>query len=126
MSITWDWGKDPLTFVEEVEKGAVKLTKEVAQAVFEGVVRRSPVLTGKFRASWRVSVNAPDYVVPPRIVPGSQPVIPAPDWPGINVRIGDLIYISNGAPYGERLENGWSQQAPNGMLALTLAEVGLM
>jgi len=33
------------------------------------------------------------------------------------------IFIVNGLPYINRLENGWSQQAPNGMVAITLAEL---
>lgn len=33
------------------------------------------------------------------------------------------IYIANGLPYILRLENGWSKQAPAGMVAITLAEL---
>ena len=33
------------------------------------------------------------------------------------------IYIQNNLPYANRLENGWSNQAPAGMVALTIAEV---
>jgi hypothetical protein len=31
-------------------------------------------------------------------------------------------YIQNSVPYIERLEEGWSRQAPNGMVAITAAE----
>ncbi|NBT33816.1 MAG: hypothetical protein EBT13_18445 [Rhodobacteraceae bacterium] len=34
-----------------------------------------------------------------------------------------IIYIQNNLPYANRLENGWSGQAPQGMVALTVAEV---
>ena len=36
--------------------------------------------------------------------------------------IGDAIYITNNLPYAQVLENGHSQQAPTGMLAITVAE----
>jgi lysophospholipase L1-like esterase len=33
------------------------------------------------------------------------------------------INISNALPYANRLENGWSAQAPNGMVKVTIAEL---
>ena len=33
------------------------------------------------------------------------------------------IIIQNNLPYANRLENGWSKQAPKGMVALTLSEM---
>jgi len=35
---------------------------------------------------------------------------------------GKVHYISNSVPYIQRLEDGWSRQAPNGMVALTVRE----
>jgi hypothetical protein len=35
---------------------------------------------------------------------------------------GKVFYIANTAPYGERIEDGWSRQAPQGLLALTAME----
>jgi hypothetical protein len=32
-------------------------------------------------------------------------------------------YIQNNLPYAERLENGWSKQAPHGMVKITLYEL---
>ena len=37
-------------------------------------------------------------------------------------QLGDDIWISNNLPYIEALEEGHSQQAPHGMVALSLAE----
>lgn len=34
------------------------------------------------------------------------------------------IFLTNNLPYIERLERGWSKQAPTGMVALTVAEFG--
>jgi hypothetical protein len=34
-----------------------------------------------------------------------------------------IAYIQNNLPYAQRLEDGWSKQAPAGMVALSLAEL---
>ena len=34
-----------------------------------------------------------------------------------------MIYLQNNLPYALRLENGWSKQAPSGVLAMTVAEL---
>jgi len=33
-----------------------------------------------------------------------------------------VIYLTNNLPYAQRLEEGYSQQAPAGMVALTIQE----
>jgi hypothetical protein len=35
---------------------------------------------------------------------------------------GSIFYLTNNLPYGERLEYGYSKQAPSGMVRITLAE----
>jgi hypothetical protein len=34
----------------------------------------------------------------------------------VRVAVGDLYYLTNNLPYIERLEYGWSKQAPGGMV----------
>jgi hypothetical protein len=34
-----------------------------------------------------------------------------------------VVWLSNNLPYANRLENGWSKQAPAGMVNLTFAEL---
>jgi hypothetical protein len=40
----------------------------------------------------------------------------------MGVKAGDTITLVNNLPYAQRLENGWSGQAPNGMVSLTAQE----
>lgn len=35
---------------------------------------------------------------------------------------GDIHFVVNNLPYGKRLEDGWSRQAPHGMVGLTVSE----
>ena len=37
----------------------------------------------------------------------------------VKFKLGNLVYIQNNKPYAERLENGWSDQAPQGIYGLT-------
>jgi hypothetical protein len=39
----------------------------------------------------------------------------------LTAQAGDLVYLSNTAPYIRRLEYGWSKQAPAGFIRLALA-----
>lgn len=89
-----------------------------------GVVRRSPVATGRFRGNWIVSVGGANGATFEQVDPSGGRTISA----GMSVLAGypdtlPPIYIQNNLPYANRLENGWSKQAPQGMVALTVAEL---
>jgi hypothetical protein len=103
------------------DKVVVQLKRYVGE-IFTGVVSRSPVLTGSFRASWHVSFGVPEFVE----INHADSLAPRPPptfaWPDGYV-IGQPIYITNGQPYAQRLEYGWSSQAPHGIIRVTLASV---
>lgn len=42
---------------------------------------------------------------------------------GFRLGQGQTLYIANGLPYIERLEQGSSTQAPRGMVMITIAEL---
>jgi hypothetical protein len=98
--------------------------KEVMGAIFRTAVKLSPVLTGAFRASWRVSFNEPREDVTKGYVP-EAPIRGAYfRWPK-GFKLGYTVIISNNQPYAELLENGSSSQAPFGVLGLAVASVTL-
>ncbi|MDU9398031.1 hypothetical protein [Pseudomonas sp. zfem003] len=82
---------------------------------------------GRFRGNWQVS-----FEVPAR---GETGVIDANGSTTksagaaviqqFNLGVGS-IYLMNNVPYAQRLENGWSQQAPNGMVRITVVEFQAM
>ena len=114
------------------ELGQVVPRGRVADAfgklVFEaygGVIRMSPVDTGRFRASWTAQLDRPDEKVKP---PGRYgPPIIAPIVETIRARLKKRpfrrAFINNQLPYARRLEEGWSKQAPSGVAALTVARI---
>lgn len=106
-----------------VPEAVVKLKREIAIVVLEGVVLKSPVDTGYFRAQWTVSIGRAADGTIEQFDPTGAPTITRGLAVISQAGPGDDIHISNATVYGPRLEDGWSQQAPQGMVALTVAEV---
>ncbi len=98
--------------------------RKIALQGLTGVVLKSPVDTGRFRGNWNVSVEKVDFSTDlEKKDKSGQATINAGEEVIGQSKPYDVIYISNNLPYANRLENGWSDQAPNGMLALTVAEI---
>lgn len=116
-----------MSTASDIEKVKVHLTQNMTQVlvllmaeVDARLKMKSPVDTGRFRASWTIGVGQPDSTVAPDVVQG-QVAIPEPRIPAITM--GATYYHANSLPYARRLEYGWSKQAPAGMVRLTAAEV---
>jgi len=101
--------------------------KKIALDILRGVVLKTPVDTGRARANWQLTIGK-----------GSEKVLKNKDKPGehtinkglnrlASLGFGQAIFITNNVSYIVYLEEGkpgpGSEQAPNGMLALTLEEV---
>jgi hypothetical protein len=89
------------------------------------VVKKSPVDTGRFRGNWQLSDNppTPSVQLTARLDKSGQVVIELARVAVQDIRAGGVSYITNGLPYGPRLEYGWSKQAPSGMVRLTVNEL---
>ena len=117
----------------EKNKVAIKeVRKNYAFALYSSIVKKTPVDTGRARANWNVSVGSPDLSTTEdtRKTPKSKDKIPDPNGD-------ESIFISNNLPYITKLEyggypnppkkgsgktvNGYSKQAPEGMVGVTLA-----
>lgn len=78
---------------------------------------RTPVDTGFAKNSWIISLSSDSFGTP-----GANNL--DAHMAAVNhIKLGKTIYINNGADYIAALENGHSQQAPQGMVAVTLPEV---
>ena len=96
--------------------------RKIALKIFAQIVLKSPVDSGRFRGNWQLAIGSvpegtlelDDKTGTATIAKGAATVM------GINA--GDTIYFANNLPYARRLEEGYSQQAPNGMVALTIQE----
>ena len=110
-------------FSRKVGIAAGTVQKSIAVDLFKRIVRNTPVDTGRARGSWTMAVNQADRTVLPPAPKGT--VYPAPKTPGLTVKSGDTIWISNNLPYITSLEDGHSKKAPAGMVALSIEEVKL-
>jgi hypothetical protein len=137
---------DMQKFVDKANKNIGTCVKQTVMEIGNRVVYRSPVgdatkwdaafiksatnlgwigagyAGGRFRANWQYGFNS----------------IPSGDLPDIdasgavsNGRIEDGVfaspvagvhYITNNLPYAQRLEDGYSKQAPSGMVGLVMME----
>lgn len=77
---------------------------------------------GRFRANWQYNVGVIDRTTTEKVDPSGQTSINSIVGNVSKKSSGYIRYITNSLPYGDRLENGWSRQAPNGMVKLTLME----
>lgn len=108
----------------QLDELAEQEIKQLAGDIFRAAVKFSPVFTGSFRASWRVSFNEAREDVTNRDTPANPIRGASFRWPK-GFKLGYTVIISNNQPYAERLENGWSNQAPVGVLKLAIASVSL-
>lgn len=110
-----------------VEKANGRVTlaiRQIALDMFTRVVLRSPVDTGRFRGNWQVAIGeVPTGTLELDDKDGSA-TISKITAATLGLEVGMVIYLVNNLPYGPRLEDGWSNQAPSGMVGITLEEFG--
>ena len=91
-----------------------KTVRAVALVVDAELVAATPVDTGRARSNWNPSLNVPDTTIQePNQKKVIDPIVSA-------YKITDTILISNNLPYINRLNEGYSKQAPAGFVDLAL------
>lgn len=108
------WAKDKPA--EVITKFQRALTIEALSRV----VLMTPVDTGRARGGWQISVSTIDVSSPNRLDQSGQKVIEDE-----SKKVGDLkpfkvVFLQNNVAYIGFLERGSSQQAPKGMLGVTV------
>lgn len=95
------------------------VARKATADVFRAVVLKSPVDTGRFRSNWNVSVAAPDFTFTDS-TNSNRGLTEAAR--ALTLPVGGVVFISNGLPYANRLEYGYSKQAPQGMIRTSVIE----
>lgn len=90
--------------------------KKAFMGLSTDIIMDTPVLSGRLRNNWMVSVNQ-----------GSNETTESTSNEAINrvsavkFKLGDTLYLTNNLPYAERIEfKGWSSKAPQGMVRKNL------
>lgn len=117
------WKNKPSNFALDVVKNADDHLKKIVGETLQQVVVRSPVMDGEFRASHKVTLDSPQNTYEKGFDLSGNETLREGLQIASTAKIGGLVYIQTLSPYGTRLENGWSQQAPNGVYALSFRYV---
>lgn len=117
------WKNKPSNFALEVVKNADNHFKKIVGETLQQVVTRSPVMDGEFRASHKVTLDTPQSTYEKGFDLSGGATLAEGLKIASTAKIGGLVYIQTLSPYGTRLENGWSMQAPNGVYALSYQSV---
>lgn len=86
------------------------------------IIYRTPVDTGRARGNWQVSIGSPQVAEFDDDKNGYMTLM------GVRsdtreVDAGEIVYLLNGVEYIVYLERGSSDQHPDGMVAVTVAEL---
>ena len=119
------WKNPPINFGFQVLEDADDFSKKVAGEMLQRVVVQTPIDTSAARQNWRVGVGSVNALVDENETDGSGQGAIRKGLATIQSGggIGKIVYISNSLRYIERLNNGWSMQAPANFVGLTFQSV---
>lgn len=116
MSFSGDLRKFEAKTLDKMGRAARKITLDA----FSSVIMMSPVDSGRFRGNWQTANGSVPSGTLEAVDPSGAIVIAKVQGVTAGMQPGDVIYMANNLPYAQRLEDGWSKQAPAGMVKLTV------
>jgi len=105
---------------EDILRRQSQVVRKITMDVFNNVIQMSPVDTGRFRGNWQVATGSAPTGTVDLEDPSGNTVTAQVAGEVQGMEPGDVVYLVNNLPYAQPLEDGWSQQAPGGMVALTV------
>ena len=121
-----------MTFNEDMNRACVNIEraadariKKVALAAYREINNASPVDKGTFRANWVASVDTIDRSVDLEKTRADiqESITKATAVITSGAKVGTTVFISNSVPYAGKLEDGYSPQAPAGVVAPTITRI---
>lgn len=111
---------DHRQIIDGYKRKLEEVMRKSAEELTVRVISASPVDTGAFRASWTAGIGE---VRLRTVNTGDRDSIDKAIGVINKMGLGDELYIANGQPYAQRLEyEGWSAQAPGGMMRVNIAD----
>ncbi|ELR1491025.1 HK97 gp10 family phage protein [Salmonella enterica] len=112
---------DVKSFCEKAKKNPETVMRAVSLKLFSAIIKSSPVDTGRFRGNWQTTGATPATGLVAGVDPtGNKAVNNASTYIGSAPNWYEFT-LTNNLPYAERLEYGWSKQAPVGMVRVNIA-----
>lgn len=119
-----------MSFAAELQRARVAIvneTDETRQAItielFSSVILDTPVDEGRARGNWQTTNHVPAERIISRLDKSGSSVVDEVIARVSNSETGGTLYLTNNLPYIERLENGYSGQAPAGMVRKNIARI---
>jgi hypothetical protein len=127
-------------FIDRVTRGVMpervqKFQQVLAIGLFRSIVLKSPVgnpdlwanpaaappgyVGGRFRANWQIGASPEERPLDTTQTNELAQIAAAQNLGGI----GKKIWVFNNVPYAARLEDGWSRQAPLGVVNVAITEI---
>jgi len=99
--------------------------RRVALAAYREINKGSPVDKGTFRANWVASIDTIDRSsdLSKTRSDVNEAITTATAVITNGAKLGTTVYISNAVPYAGKLEDGYSPQAPAGVVAPALTTI---
>lgn len=111
-----------MAFADDVRRFSVKAgdsvdktVQAVTLALFNGIIRDTPVDEGRLRGDWQTTVGNPAGGENGRMDPSGRAAM-AEVEAKTPKGAGQLTYLTNSMPYAPEIEDGSSKQAPEGMV----------
>jgi hypothetical protein len=117
--------KENLTKKGNLKKGVKKAKRLSKKALLEEFALKAGkgYVGGRFRANWVVSFNAPSEITTKDTdKTGTNTINKIRERVGAYTLEDGSIFMTNSLPYAQRLEEGYSTQAPVGMVRLSVLE----
>lgn len=123
-------------WVDKTKDDADKVVRYALGSIDGRLVQRAPVgdatywkhppppgySGGRFKANFQMSVGTPATGTIDAIDKDGKATLASHANVLGAAKAGNVYYVVNNLPYSERIEKGWSRQAPVGLVALTVVE----
>ncbi|MDP2322569.1 MAG: HK97 gp10 family phage protein [Gammaproteobacteria bacterium] len=117
------FGDDLRKFARKSDENAAIVHKKVAIDLFSRVIARTPVDTGRLRGNWQAGVREYAAGELDRLDPSGGETTALMVTAVSSAEPHAALTLTNNLPYARRIEyDNWSQQAPAGMVRVSVAE----
>jgi len=114
------FNKDIEAFKNKAEKAASAIVRGSFLAIVGKIIVRTPVDTGRLRGNWITTVNNPSTRQLSDKDKSGRKAVGFAKETSKAFKLGESLFMVNNLPYVGPIENGSSQQAPSGMVKVSI------
>lgn len=111
---------DVAAFVAKAKKNPETVMRAVSIKLFSAIIKASPVDTGRFRMNWQTAGPVPRTGNVAGVDVTGNKTVQAAQTFITNSPVWQEFTLTNNLPYAQRLEYGYSKQAPSGMVRVNV------